>query len=160
MKKLILKRYDRIIIVILGLIGFLTGCNLIHPPLVEYGVPHAEYEMKGTVTDSITSSPVQNIRVIISQTQNNGDLASPTIDTLAIKETDSSGKYDILITHFPSDSIIFHVKVDDMDGTANGGDFNSQTKDVLFHQTDLTGASGGWYDGQALKTVDFKLKKK
>jgi putative lipoprotein (rSAM/lipoprotein system) len=160
MKKLILKRYDRIIIVILGLIGFLTGCNLIHPPLVEYGVPHAEYEMKGTVTDSITSSPVQNIRVIISQTQNNGNLASPTIDTLSIKETDSSGKYDILITHFPSDSIIFHVRVDDMDGTANGGDFNSQTKDVLFRQTDLTGTTGDWYDGHALKTVDFKLKKK
>ena len=160
MKKLIIKSFDRFLLVLLGLIGFLTGCSsIINPIPVEYGTPHAEYEIKGTVTDSLTAAPVQHARIIISQTYNEGDLIAPRIDTLALKETDSTGKYDIQIQDFPSDSITFQVTVVDIDGTANGGDFVSQEKDVLFKQSDLKGANG-WYNGTTVKVIDFKLKKK
>ena len=159
MKKLIIKSFDKFLLTILGLIGFLTGCSLINPPLVEYGTPHAEYEIKGTVTDSLTAAPVQNARIIISQTHNEGDLIAPRIDTLALKETDSNGKYDIQFQDFPLDGITFQVTVVDIDGTANGGDFVSQEKDVMFKQSDLTGGKS-WYDGKGVKVIDFKLKKK
>jgi putative lipoprotein (rSAM/lipoprotein system) len=159
MKKLIIKSFDRFLLVLLGLIGFLTGCSIINPIPVEYGTPHADYEMKGTVTDSLTAAPVQNARIIISQTLNQGDLVAPRIDTLALKETDSTGKYDILVQDFPIDGITFQVTVVDIDGTANGGDFVSQEKDVIFKQSDLTGGKS-WYDGKGVKVIDFKLKKK
>jgi len=162
MKKIFFKSCDKIIIALLGLIGLLTGCNLIHPPVAEYGVPYADYEIKGTVTDSITSAPIQNIRVTVTQIQTyiEKDSIHTHIDTLALKETDSAGKYDIRFQSFPLDKLTYKVKADDMDGLTNGGDFNSQAKDVLFIHTDLTGANGGWYNGKALKIVDLKLKKK
>jgi putative lipoprotein (rSAM/lipoprotein system) len=159
MKKRIIKSFDRLLLVLLGLIGVLTGCSIINPIPVEYGTPHADYEFKGTVTDSLTATPVQNARIIISQTFNEGDLIAPHIDTLALKETDSNGKYDILIQNYPPDGITFHVNVVDIDGTANGGDFVSQEKDVVFNQSDLTGGKS-WYDGKGVKVIDFKLKKK
>lgn len=162
MKKLILKPYDKIIVALLGLIGLLTGCDLIHQPVAEYGVPHAEYEIKGTVTDSITSTPVQDIRVIVTRTQTytEKDSTLTHIDTLALKKTDSQGKFDIQVEFFPLDELTFKVKTDDPDGPANGGDFVSQQKDVLFKHSDLIGSNGGWYDGKAVKTIDIKLKKK
>jgi len=162
MKKLILKPYDKIIITILGLIGFLTGCNLINPPLVEYGTPTADYEIKGTVTDSITSDPIPKTRVTItrSQTYTSNDSTATHIDTLAIKETDSAGKYDITVQQFPLEDITFEVKIEDVDGSANGGDFNSQKKDVVFKFSDLSKGNNSWYMGKGVKTQDFKLKKK
>jgi len=160
MKKYILRPFDKIIIALLTIIGSLTGCDFIHTP-VEYGVPYADYVIKGTVTDSITSTPVQHVLVTITQNHpfTRHDSALIHIDTLALKETDSAGNYDIQFQSFPLEELTFKVKADDIDGTANGGDFTSQQKDVLFKQSDLSGGKG-WYNGKAVKTIDIKLKKK
>jgi len=162
MKKRFLRPYDKIIIAILGLIGFLTGCDLIHPPVAEYGVPHADYEITGTVTDSITSLPIQNIKVTVTRVQTyiEKDSTFTHTDTLAVKETDIAGKYDIGFEFFPLDELTFEIKIEDTDGQANGGDFSSLQKEVVFKHSDLSGSKGGWYDGKAIKTLDIKLKKK
>jgi putative lipoprotein (rSAM/lipoprotein system) len=162
MKNIHLKSFDKIIVLILGCIGYLTGCNLINPPMAEYGTPHADYEIKGAVTDSITASPIQNARIIITQDHSytNGSQTLTYIDTMAVKRTDSEGKYDVQVVSFPLEEVAFKVKVDDTDGSANGGDFIKKESDVLFKSSELTGGKGGWYDGKAVKTVDFKLKKK
>lgn len=129
--------------------------------MAEYGTPYADFEMKGTVTDSITATPIQNARVIITQTHSylNGGQMLSHIDTMAIKQTDSAGKYDIQIGSFPLEEVTFQLNVDDTDGSVNGGDFVTQEKDVLFKSSELTGGKG-WYDGKAVKTIDIKLKKK
>ncbi|MDD4972414.1 MAG: radical SAM-associated putative lipoprotein [Paludibacter sp.] len=160
MKRLILKPYDKIIVAILGLISLLTGCILVNPP-VEYGVPHADFEIKGTVTDSITSTPVQHVRVTITQTltQVMKDSTVTHTDTISVKETDSAGKYDVQFQTFPLEELTFKVKAEDIDGVANGGDFNPKQTDVLFKQSELSGGKG-WYTGKAVKTIDIKLKKK
>jgi len=162
MKKLFIKPFDKILIILLGFIGFLTGCSLINPPVVEYGVPHADYEVKGIITDSITSVPIQHIQVIITQNRvyYDQDLTLVHVDTLARKETDSAGKYDIQFQSFPLEENTFQIKAEDIDGLANGGDFSPQQKEILFKQSDLTGNKDGWYVGKALKILDFKLKKK
>jgi len=162
MKKLLLKPYNSLIMVLLGLIGTLTGCKLADSPVAEYGVPNAEYEIKGTVTDSITSTAVQNLRVVITQTPVSAgkDTSLNKIDTVAVKLTDSAGKYDISVQEFPLDKRTFNVKVEDTDGTANGGDFQAQAQDAVAMHSDLTGAKTGWSQGKAVKIVDFKLKKK
>jgi putative lipoprotein (rSAM/lipoprotein system) len=160
MKKFILKPYDKIIIALLTLIGSLTGCDYINTP-AEYGVPYADYEIKGTVTDSIMSSPVEHVRVTVTQnrTFTRNDSALVHIDTLAVKETDSAGKYDIQFHTFPLEAQTFKVKAEDIDGTANGGEFIPQQKSILFTNSDLSGGKG-WYNGKAVKTIDIKLKKK
>ena len=161
MKKLIFKPYDKIILALLGLIGLITGCDLIHPPVAEYGVPHADYEITGTVIDSITSAPVKNVQVIISRsvTTVQKDTTFTHVDTLAVKETDSSGKYDAQFQTFPLEDLSFNVKVNDIDGPSNGGEFLSKQLDIVFKLSDLSGGKG-WYNGKAIKTMDFKLKKK
>jgi len=160
MKRLIIKPYDKIIVAILGLISLLTGCILVNPP-VEYGVPHADYEIKGIVTDSITSTPLQHVKVTITQTQTHvmKDSTVTYTDTLAVKETDSAGKYDVQFQTFPLEVMTFKVKAEDIDGAANGGDFTSQQKDAQFTNSDLSGGKS-WYTGKAVKTIDIKLKKK
>ena len=161
MKKLLIKSFDKILIAILCLIGLLTGCDLIHPPVAEYGVPHADYEIKGIITDSITSAPIQNVRVIVTQnkTYKDHDSTIVHIDTLDYRETDSDGNYDIQFQTFPLEEITFKIKTEDPDGSASGGDFISQQKDVIFKQSELTGGKS-WYSGKAVKIVDIKLKKK
>jgi len=160
MKKFILKPYDKFIIALLTFIGSLTGCDYIHNP-AEYGTPYADFEIKGTVTDSISSAPVQHVRVTVTQDHpfTRHDSALVHIDTLAVKETDSAGEYDIQFQNFPLEVQTFKVKAEDIDGPANGGEFIPQQKSILFTNSDLSGGKG-WYNGKAVKTIDIKLKKK
>jgi putative lipoprotein (rSAM/lipoprotein system) len=160
MKKFILKPYDKFIIALLTFIGTLTGCDFIHTP-AEYGTPYADFEIKGTVTDSISSAPVQHVRVTVTQDHpyTSHDSALIHIDTLAVKETDSAGKYDIQFEDFPLEAQTFKVKAEDVDGSANMGEFAPQQKNASFTQSDLSGGKG-WYNGKAVKTIDIKLKKK
>ncbi len=154
MKSFFLKPFDAVILALLGCIGFLTGCNLSDPPVAEYGVPSADFIIKGTVTDSISSTPIPNIRII------RGDstvYSYPQFDTIY---TDAEGKYQTTVSAFPVESPTFHLKVDDIDGTQNGGDFQRKTVKVVFTSTDWIKKESGWYAGKAQKTVDIKLKKK
>lgn len=159
MKKLLVKPYDKIVVFVLGCIGFLTGCSIINPPIAEYGVPHADYEIKGLITDSISSTPIKNSRIIVTRTQvyTEKDSTFTHIDTLSTKVTDNDGKYDIQFQDFPFEENVYHLKIDDIDGIDNGGEFRSQEKDVSFLLSDLSGKRG-WYDGKAVKVVNIKLQ--
>ena len=149
MKKLFLKPFDKIILSLLAIFGF-TQCEM----PVEYGTPSADFIIKGTITDSISSTPVANIRVIRGDSTS---LAYPRFDTIY---TDVNGKYQTTVRSFPVESPTFHLKVDDMDGAQNGGDFQRKTVEVVFTSSDWIEKKSGWYAGKAQKTVDIKLKKK
>ena len=154
MKNLFLKHFDKIILALLGCIGFLTGCSIINPPVAEYGVPSAEFIIKGTVTDSISSTPIPKIRII------SGDSAAysyPLFDTVY---TDAEGKYQTSIRAFPVESRTTHLKIDDIDGVQNGGDFQSKTVKVAFTSLDWTEKHSGWNSGSLLNITNIKLKKK
>lgn len=158
MRKKFVTYFDKFLVGLMGAIGLLTGCETV----VEYGTPTADYEIKGTVTDSLTALPVQNARVIVTltKTHNEPDTTITVVDTLASTNTDVSGKYDIQFSEFPLEEISLKLKVADEDGAANGGDFASVEKTVVFKRTDLEGKKSGWYDGKAVKTQDIKLQPK
>ena len=125
MKKLFLKSFDKILLILLAFLGF-TSCE----PSYEYGTPSADYEIKGTITDSISSTPVANIHVIRGDSTS---LAYPRFDTIY---TDVNGKYQTTVTAFPVQSPTFHLKVDDIDGTQNVGDFQPKIVEVVFTSSD------------------------
>lgn len=154
MKKLFLKPFDKIVLALLSCIAFFTGCDVINPPVAEYGVPTAEFEIKGTITDSITSQPVKNIRVIRQYPS-----APQYGDTLY---TDVQGKYQFNFNSFPVDDPTFHLKVEDIDGANNGGEFANKELDVVIADADWIddGDDNSWYYGKAVKTQNIKLKKK
>jgi len=156
MKKKLIKYFDKVLIGLMAATGLFSGCETV----VEYGTPTADYEITGTVTDSITAQPVQNARVIVTLTRSHDepDTTVIIVDTLASTMTDLSGKYDIQFKEFPLEEVSFKLKVSDEDGVANGGDFASHEKTVVFKRTDLQGKKSNWYDGKAVKTQDIKLQ--
>ncbi|MFA5045170.1 MAG: radical SAM-associated putative lipoprotein [Paludibacter sp.] len=158
MKKLFFKFFDKALIGLLAATGLLSGCETV----VEYGTPTADYEMKGTITDSVKSVAIQNIKVIVTLTKSYemSDTTISRIDTLGSTLTDISGKYDIQFQEFPMDDNTFRIEATDEDGDANGGDFKTGTKDVPFKLSDLEGKKSGWYDGKAVKTIDIMLQPK
>lgn len=150
MKKSIVGLFDKIIIALLSCFAFFTGCDILKESPCEYGTPTADFEIKGTVTDSITSNALPNIRVI----RKNADYPQFG-DTIY---TDANGKYSFSFRDFPSENPTFPIKVEYIDGALNGGDHVSKQVNVVINSTDwVKDGDGHWYYGKALKTQDFKL---
>jgi putative lipoprotein (rSAM/lipoprotein system) len=144
MKKPIIKFFDKIILLILGFSGMFYSCY-------EYGMPVAEYELNGTVTD-LNKNPIKNIR-IIGQTH----LGSDTLFT------DSKGKYAFTYNHelfvFNPESPV-HLKVEDIDGYENGGFFLPEERDVNFIDADLVKKGRGTKRGDKYaKTENIMMTK-
>jgi len=114
MKKTIIKLFDKIILLILGLSGVLYSC-------MKYGMPEDEFELNGIVTDR-ANEPIPNIRVIKQNYDN---------DTLY---TNSEGKYSF---KFWNEVRFTHLKVEDIDGEENGGEFRPFQLNVVFTEADL-----------------------
>lgn len=130
----------------LGILGFsAVGCDIRNVSTAEeYGVPHADFEVKGMVSDGKTG-PVQGIRISVSEAGG----AYSTSSTM----TDESGSYALTGSFFPSETI--EIKVEDIDGEENGGVFESQTRTVTLERKN---EGEGWYGGLfSAEGVDFVL---
>jgi len=150
MKRVFIKIFDKIIVLLLGFSGVFSACD---DPVCEYGMPHADYVIKGTVTDKETSNPIQNIRVIRQHPE-----YLEYGDTLY---TDSEGKYAFEFGNFPpwSEST-FHLKIEDIDGKENGGYFGSKEIDVAITEADrVKKGDGRWYSGKFAKTQNIELNR-
>jgi putative lipoprotein (rSAM/lipoprotein system) len=144
--------FDKVIILLLSAVGFLTGCDKIGGGIVaEYGVPNADYELKGTVTDKTTSQSIQNIRVIRPvQSPEYGDTTY----------TDKDGKYHFVFNDFPNDTNTYQLKLEDIDGGENGGEFITAEVEGVFTKNDqVEKGNGHWYDGKFVKTHDVVLNR-
>lgn len=60
MKNKSLKFFDKIVMALLGLFPFFSGCD---EPREMYGTPTADYLIKGTITDEQTTTPVKDIKL-------------------------------------------------------------------------------------------------
>jgi len=127
MKKPIIKLFDKVILLLLGSSAVLYSCY-------KYGMPVDEFELNGVITDK-TYEPVQNIRVI-----------RETYDTLY---TNAEGKYSF---KFWNEGRFTHLKVEDIDGEENGGEFTTQEINVRFTDADLV------KKGKKDKTADKYVK--
>lgn len=146
--KQIIKYFDRIVLLILSVVG-LASCET----MAEYGTPNADFQIKGTVTDSVTNTPLKNIRVIRRFVQN--PLYGDTI------YTDADGKYNMNFNDFPVDNPQFTLKIEDVDGTQNGGEFSDRELITKITSTDwVDDGDDNWYYGKAVKNQDVKLKYK
>ena len=146
MKKSVIKFFDRIIVLLLGCLGLFCGCEKYNVDMygmpVEYGTPSGEYVLKGIITDKETSNPIKNIQVVRYR------------DTIY---TDTEGKF-IMLSYGGFSK--FHLKIEDIDGEENGGDFQSEETDVEFTQADqVEQGDGNWNEGKFVKTLNIELEK-
>jgi len=159
MKKFFVKSLDKIVLSLLAIFGF-ANCET----PTEYGSPHANFEFKGNITDSITGKPIENIRiqVVDSGSVSHNDTLYTYGFTVSTGYSASTGKYDLNASkECPEDSVTYYLKVDDIDGIQNGGEFESKKIAVTIKESEWSGTkTEGWVIGKESKTQDIKLKKK
>ena len=145
MKKPVIKLFDKIIVVLLGFLGIFGGCKQECNHEMN-GAPYADRTLNGVVTDKETSNPIKNI-CVINQTYS---------DTIY---TNAEGKY--AFSYHGNIVRTFHLKIEDIDGEENGGDFETQEIDVTFTKEDqVEPGDGNLYDGKFVKTQNIELQKK
>lgn len=132
---------NRLIWLLLSLLGMAAGCSSNDKLIpVEYGCPHADYEIKGRVTDP-DGNPIRAIEI--------------TTDELPVAYSSATGDYRLKGTAFPGD---MRIRFTDTDGPDNGGNFAERTVVVTFTGEDcIEPGDGRWYDGAFFKEVDVQL---
>ena len=147
--------YNAVLTVLLSMLGF--GCSSSDDDMVvEYGTPHADYTLKGVVTDE-AGTPVRNIKTsakILGKTE-----AGAYTGERGTVQTDETGRYELEYDGMARTDL--KIVVEDIDGDANGGEFLNDTLDVDFHKAVKVGEGDNhWYGGKFEVTTDVKLKKK
>ena len=140
--------YNAVLTVLLSMLGF-ESCDSNGDAPVEYGAPHADYQVKGIVTDE-AGTPIQGIRItgpspMVSSMQNQTTLS------------DASGAFELTeFTSYGSEMII----AEDIDGDANGGEFKSDTLNIRELPSTKISEGKSWYMGKYEVNAAIKLKKK
>ena len=129
---------------ILSLLGF-NSCDIIGnivAPVCEYGCPHAEFKVVGTVKDA-DGNPIPGIQV-----------KSDVIWTDDLK-TAQDGSYAIEGEGFPTETL--QLTFEDVDGEENGGKFKTLEAEATLKQTQT--GDGKWDNGSYEGSLDVTLEK-
>lgn len=147
MKRQLLKHINYILGVIVGLLGFQSCDSIGGSELVEYGCPHAEFSIKGKVTD-VKGNPIAG-EEIIAQTTDCHELYYQDEEKKVL--TDNDGQYinEQVITFAPP-----KVRVIVVDNT---GKYKNDTVQIELKKTKN---GEGWFEGRFEGSADFKLKEK
>ena len=130
---------------VLSLLGF-PSCDIVGT--TEYGCPHADFGVKGVVTDT-ENRPLEGIEVSVEMESG--------YETSVSAVSDRQGMYTVRMEVFPKDDKV-QVKAEDTDGELNGGRFAADSVVFELSRSDFKGGSGMWYEGKAVRDVDFKLE--
>jgi hypothetical protein len=147
MKQIVLKTYGKMLALLMSFFGFIIGCDKWIDPVAEYGVPSADFKVKGTVKSAHTGNPIPNIRIIVKEPfERNADTAF----------TDAGGNYSLEINQIIGFPVKIHAH--DVDGEANGS-FNPDSIVVDWDNVSRIKKGKGWYKGMYEKNdADFILK--
>ena len=135
---------------ILGMMGF-AGCDVIQPK-EEYGTPHADYTVKGTVVNKATKKPIEGIRVRYDDSSQMFQAPNHVL-------TNTKGEFKLSNQFFPENYKILPVVVEDIDGEKNGS-FKSETLQVNFKDAVHSGKPQSWYKGEYTVTLNVELSEK
>lgn len=109
--------------------------------------PVANYQVFGNVTDE-EGKPVSGIRVI-------ADYSTDVVYRADTLYTDKEGEYSKFLTIPRVDG--FFLTFTDIDGQANGGEFESRSERVNPVRTEI---SSGYFGGSYIVSFDATLKRK
>ena len=130
--------------------GF-TACSKDEPEEISvmYGTPYGEYKYEGIVTDE-EGNPIQGINVTVQE-------YNDPIKNLTMVETDKSGSFttDYIKRGSGRQTLIFT----DIDGDANGGDFEEVRFNIhsLNNKVKIEDGEGDWDNGKWKVTADVEL---
>jgi len=123
-----------------------------------YGSPTAEWKVKGKVVDE-AGNPVPGLQVALGNRVDNepGVIYDKNYWPLDTLQTGPDGVYEVHSGGFPLSKL--QVDVKDIDGEANGGEFQDASLVVTDFQ--FKDGDGSWYEGVAdINVPDITVKKK
>ena len=153
--KALFKSINSILIGLLGTLGF-SSCFI---PREEYGCPHADYTVKGTVKDNVSGNPIPGIRVAYSPLEWDenvfGDPSNNSGRNHAFVISSINGEFKLSDGLFPSQNKLA-VFVEDIDAEENGL-FQSKMYIISFEGIKPVGGDNKWYDGEYIVTTTISL---
>ena len=132
---------NKLFLALITFLGF--SCDPDGPWSVEYGAPHADFIVNGSIVDESTLNTLSNIQVAME-----GDTVYG----------DENGNYEVKVTNFSSNNS-FLVVFKDIDGDTNGS-YSQLDSLVEFEDPDFINGDGSWYHGETSKEINIKLKSK
>ncbi len=152
--------YNAVLTALLSMLGY--GCSsensveMYGSPVLMYGVPSANYQISGTVTDA-SGKAVQGIKTSIKNvTIYDGQTHTYGIDSVT---TDVAGRYDLKLQSFPENKENKLI-VEDVDGETNGA-YQNDTIDINYTNAQkIKEGDSNWNNGTFVIKQDIKLKKK
>lgn len=135
-----LNTYNLLLTALLTLLGF-SNCTIIEPK-DEYGSPSATFKVNGKVSDKVTTRAIQGIKVVMQ-----GD------STL----TNSEGRFTVSQVSFPNNQD-FVIQFKDLDGSANGGQFQPKDTLVEFKDPEFTNGDDSWYQGETSMELNVNME--
>lgn len=140
----LLKAANGLLALLLAVLGF-SSCDKSDEELVEmYGVPHAQFSIKGKVVNA-EKEAIPNIQITSAgQYSGNGKIwFHPNPDTIT---TDAQGEFATQITGMPVP--LLRLYATDTDGAANKA-YANDSIDIKIDK--LTGGDGSWNQGHFSK---------
>jgi len=141
---------------IIGMLGF-GGCGKIG--INEYGTPHADFTVKGTVVNKANGKPIEGIRVGYSCAScpmpEYGVIPTPYKPKAHVL-TNAKGEFKLTDSFFPEKNLKLPVNVEDIDGEKNGS-FQSQYLQVDFSNAVHSGKPTNWYEGEYTLNINVGL---
>lgn len=154
--------YNAVLAALLGLLGF-ESCDGGGFNLAEYGCWWTEYQVKGTVTDE-TGKPIPDIQIKLAEhledidSEGKRNIYHRGHDTI---QTDKQGKYQTkVVSDMNCITSALKVIIEDVDGSANGGDFQSDTLTMPNLEKKIVKKADGSFMGRYEVKGDVTLKTK
>jgi len=142
MIKFSIRNYFKTTLIIAGILIFFFSCSKDVNSL-------SYFSINGTVKND-SSQPLENIRIIRNAT-----------DYLLFADTvytDSLGKFSVSFSDYYARKSTFNLKIEDIDATANGGEFATQTVQVGFSSSDwIENFNANEFKTIAEKKIDITL---
>ena len=140
---------------VLGLLGFASCEKALDAYgngeiICMYGQPHADFKAVGTVKDN-SGKPLEGIRVAVRQTIPSSYEMKDTV------YTDSKGEFLLTTQAFNGPSSV-RIVFEDIDGAANGGEFQKVEASPEVKQTKK--GDNAWYNGAFEAKANVKMNKK
>lgn len=138
--------YNALLTVLLSALGYSCSSDEI---VDEYGVPIVDYLVKGQVTHDAWR-PIQGIKVKAPYGFFDGSEGQSVL-------TDENGNFSLdEFKTIPNAELI----IEDVDGEANGGEFQSDTIKIWDLPKKQIEKGSGWCEGKYEVTANIRLKKK
>lgn len=151
-KRRFLRSVNSLILFLISLLGFTTSCVI----KTEYGSPHADFVVYGTITSVTDSKPIPEIIVEMRQVHEEEDTLHSRL--VATGFSYYSGSYDLMAESSPTDKT-FSLRFIDTDGALNG-EYETLDTTVVFKDPKFANGDGDWYSGFAEKELNIQLKPK